>query len=202
MAIFQPFAGVRYDLDRVDLADVVAPPYDVIDAAGRARLEARSPYNAVRVELADDGRATSATRRSIADSRLGWPRASCAATPSPASTSTGWVGTTTQGRAHQTTGVLGALEVSTPDQGQVLPHERTMGKPKDDRLSLLRATRANLSAVWRLVVGERLVRPARRLPGRHWPAARTRTACITGCGGSPSLPPWPRSPTPSARPRW
>ena len=55
-----------------------------------------------------------------------------------------------EGRPHQTTGVLGALELSTPDLGQVLPHERTMGKPKDDRLSLLRSTRANLSAVWTL----------------------------------------------------
>ena len=35
MPRFEPFRGVRYDPDRVDLAQVTAPPYDVIDDAGR-----------------------------------------------------------------------------------------------------------------------------------------------------------------------
>src|SRR5207253_739239 len=52
------------------------------------------------------------------------------------------------GQAHQTTGILGALELSTPAEGRVLPHERTMGKPLGDRLRLLHACRANLSPVW------------------------------------------------------
>jgi uncharacterized protein (DUF1015 family) len=46
--------------------------------------------------------------------------------------------------------VIGALELSAPGEGDVLPHERTMSKPKDDRLNLLRATRMNLSPVWGL----------------------------------------------------
>ncbi len=150
MAIFQPFAGVRYDLDKVDLADVVAPPYDVIDAAGRARLEARSPYNAVRVELAADEDGDE--RYEAVHRRFdGWlTEGVLLRDPEPAFYlyRMGWHDDA--GRPHQTTGVLGALELSTPDRGQVLPHERTMGKPKDDRLSLLRTTRANLSAVWTL----------------------------------------------------
>ena len=150
MAIFEPFAGVRYDLDKVDLADVVAPPYDVIDAAGRARLEARSPYNAVRVELAatedGEGRYDAVHRRFE-----GWLAEGVLSRDSEPGFYVyrmGWHDD--EGRPHQTTGVFGALELSTPDLGEVLPHERTMGKPKDDRLSLLRATRANISAVWTL----------------------------------------------------
>ncbi|MEA2704139.1 MAG: hypothetical protein QOD63_2084 [Actinomycetota bacterium] len=150
MATFLPFAGVRYDLDRVDLVDVVAPPYDVIDAAARARLEARSPYNAVRVELADD-RDGEQRYEAIRRRLDGWmAEGILRRDPEPGFYvyRMGWHDD--QGRALQTTGVLGALEVSTPALGQVLPHERTMGKPKDDRLSLLRATRTNLSAVWGL----------------------------------------------------
>ena len=48
----RPFRGVRYDVAQVGaLADVVAPPYDVIDAALQERLYQASPYNAIRLEL-------------------------------------------------------------------------------------------------------------------------------------------------------
>jgi uncharacterized protein (DUF1015 family) len=49
-----------------------------------------------------------------------------------------------------TTGVFGALEISAPEEGQILPHEHTTPKAKTDRLDLTRATNANLSAVWGL----------------------------------------------------
>ena len=54
MARFEPFAGIRYDLERSDLGPVIAPPYDVIDAAQRAALAARDPHNAVRIDLPDE----------------------------------------------------------------------------------------------------------------------------------------------------
>jgi uncharacterized protein (DUF1015 family) len=47
---------------------------------------------------------------------------------------------------RSTTGVIGALGLDE----DVLPHERTTPKARSDRLDLLRATRANLSAVWGL----------------------------------------------------
>jgi uncharacterized protein (DUF1015 family) len=60
------------------------------------------------------------------------------------------------GRPRQTAGVIGALELSVPGSGDVLPHERTMAKPKDDRLNLMRACRANLSPVWGLSLADGL----------------------------------------------
>ena len=54
MARFLPFAGIRYDLTRVQLDEVVSPPYDVIDEDERATLVERSPFNAVRVDLPAD----------------------------------------------------------------------------------------------------------------------------------------------------
>src|ERR1700760_3929014 len=56
MADIQPIRALRYDIDRTGgLQDVVAPPYDVIDDAQRAALEARSPYNVVRIDLPQGG---------------------------------------------------------------------------------------------------------------------------------------------------
>src|SRR5947209_745376 len=52
MADVQAFRAYRYDLARVgNLSDVIAPPYDVIDAALQDRLYERSPYNVVRLIL-------------------------------------------------------------------------------------------------------------------------------------------------------
>ena len=54
------------------------------------------------------------------------------------------------GRPHQTTGVIGALTLSRPGEGGILPHEHTTPKAKSDRLDLLRATHANHTPIWGL----------------------------------------------------
>ena len=54
------------------------------------------------------------------------------------------------GRPVATLGVLGALTLSRPDEGEILPHEHTTKKAKSDRLDLLRGTRTNLSPIWGL----------------------------------------------------
>ncbi|MCA9674871.1 MAG: DUF1015 family protein, partial [Myxococcales bacterium] len=51
MADIAPLRGVLYDPSKVDLAKVIAPPYDVIDAAERARLAELDPHNCVRLIL-------------------------------------------------------------------------------------------------------------------------------------------------------
>ena len=55
MAAVSPIPALHYDLARTGgLEPVVAPPYDVIDAAERAALLARSPYNVVAIDLPED----------------------------------------------------------------------------------------------------------------------------------------------------
>ena len=155
MPRFEPFGGVRFDTDRVSLDDVVAPPYDVIDEDERRRLEARSPYNAVGVELSretDGSDPYESARRRFGE----WLATGVLVTdPEPAFYVYRMGFRDEAGRSRQTTGVIGALELAPPD-GSVLPHERTMGKPKDDRLNLLRACRANLSAIWGLSLADGL----------------------------------------------
>jgi uncharacterized protein (DUF1015 family) len=50
--------------------------------------------------------------------------------------------------------LVAALKLEPWESGQVLPHERTMAGPKEDRLRLLRATRANVSPVWTIYRGQ------------------------------------------------
>jgi uncharacterized protein (DUF1015 family) len=153
---FEPFAAVRYQPAQVELADVVAPPYDVIGPGDRARLEARSPYNVVHVDLARDDQARD--RYDVARARFEeWIAAGVlAADPEPSFSiyAMGW--RDDAGVARQTAGVLGALELDADRTGAVLPHERTMAKPLDDRLRLLRASQVNLSPIWSLSLAPNL----------------------------------------------
>src|SRR6516162_6714000 len=62
MAEIRAFRAFRYDLGRVGaLADVVAPPYDVIDAALQQKLYDQSPYNVIRLILDKEKPTDSAT---------------------------------------------------------------------------------------------------------------------------------------------
>jgi uncharacterized protein (DUF1015 family) len=52
MAEVRPLNALHYNLAAIpELTDVVAPPYDVIDAARREQLLARSPFNVVEIDL-------------------------------------------------------------------------------------------------------------------------------------------------------
>ena len=152
MPRFEPFPGLLYSAD-VDLGDVIAPPYDVVDAELRAELVGRSPYNAARVEL-PEGADRYAGAAALLDE---WQRDQVVLEDDGPCFYVYRMGfKDTAGRVRQTAGVIGALELSVPGEGDVLPHERTMSKPKDDRLNLLRATRTNLSPVWGLSLAEGL----------------------------------------------
>ncbi|MGH9004430.1 MAG: DUF1015 family protein, partial [Acidimicrobiia bacterium] len=149
MPDFFPFPGVRYRPDAVAarLEDLTAPPYDVIDAEAQARLEAAHPMNAVHLILPRDqepgDRYEQAARRLV-----DWRSQGVLEADPPRLYLYRMAYIDDAGQARVTTGVVGALALSPPGQGDVLPHERTMPKPRGDRLELLRATRANLDPVW------------------------------------------------------
>ena len=53
-----------------------------------------------------------------------------------------------ENKAFQRNGFIALLKLESADKGVVLPHEKTFCKPKKDRLSLLKATQANLCPVF------------------------------------------------------
>ena len=167
MARFEPFIGIRYDLARSDLSQVIAPPYDVIDADERAALAARDPHNAVLIDLPSE--ADGDDRYAIARQLLTDWLADGTLVLDERPTFTVYRMTTTDeaGAEQRTTGVIGALELSPPGT-DILPHEHTTKKAKSDRLDLLRYCRANLSAIWGLSLAKGLTD---LLPVEHEPLA-------------------------------
>ncbi len=149
MATIQPLRALHFDPARTGgLQPVVAPPYDVIDAAGRSELAARSPYNVVEIDLpeADGDRYAHA-----AEVLAGWRAGGVVvqdAQPSIWPLEQDYVGP--DGRARTRRGFLARVRVEEYGPGRVRPHERTHPGPREDRLRLTRATRANLSPIFSL----------------------------------------------------
>jgi uncharacterized protein (DUF1015 family) len=145
MADLQPLRTLRYEPAEVgSLADVIAPPYDVIDDEMRAELAARSAYNVVHVDLPPSYDQAAATMR---DWRA---RGVLVQEDEPAV----WVlrqdYTAPDGDSRSRTGFFARVRVDQYGPGRIRPHERTHPGPKEDRLNLTRATRTNLSPIFTL----------------------------------------------------
>jgi uncharacterized protein (DUF1015 family) len=151
-----PFRGIRYSASE-DMRELVCPPYDIISPEEQERLYARHPGNAVRLELARSDSADPSSRYQqvgslfeewLADGVLRRDETE-ALYVYRQDFSTG------EGARHRVAGVLGALELEEfgRDAG-VLPHERTMPGPKQDRLALMRACPVNISPIYAIYRGD------------------------------------------------
>ena len=151
MAEIRPFRGLRYQVSRVgDLAAIISPPYDIISPQEQRALYARSPYNVVRLEFGVEHPSDSETdnryTRAAADLRRWLAEGVLAYDERPAL----YVYDQEfrhQGTAYRRRCLLARVRLEEWPAGVVRAHENTMARPKEDRLRLLRATRANLSPV-------------------------------------------------------
>ncbi|WP_406265715.1 DUF1015 domain-containing protein [Streptomyces sp. NBC_00191] len=136
-----PFRGLRYVPERVgSLAAVTSPPYDVVVRPdGLHHLESADPHNIVRLIL-PQANSTGDRNQKAADTLARWlTEGILAADPEPAL----YVYEQRQGDLLQR-GVIGALALSEPSEGVVLPHEDVMPDIVADRAALMRTTAANL----------------------------------------------------------
>ncbi len=155
MAEIRAFRGVLYDESKIgDIAKVVAPPYDVIDASEQALLYARHPSNVIRVELGQDqpGDGAAENRYSRAKRFL-----------------TEWLSSghlrrddvpavylyTIQyqlrlGEERTMRGFLSLVKLEEFGTGRIFPHENTRAAAKSDRYQLLESSRGNFSPIFSL----------------------------------------------------
>ena len=159
MATIIPFHGMLYDTTVVGaIKQVVAPPYDIIDAFGQKALHDRHPQNIIRLELGLDqpGDGPAHNRYTRAASTLGdWLKSGALkrdAQPTlyyhtieytPPYASSGSPTKTLKG-------ILAAVKLEALDSGHIYPHENTRSAAKTDRLNLLEACKSNFSPIWSL----------------------------------------------------
>ncbi len=154
MADIRAFRGFRYDLGRVGaLSEVVAPPYDVIDAALQEKLYYLSPYNAIRLELTRDEptdnehsnkytRAAQTLREWLADNILRQDTARSLYVYEQEFT--------VEGRTFIRRGFMARVRLEPFGSGKIFPHEQTLSGPKEDRWKLFTATGFNISPIFGL----------------------------------------------------
>src|ERR687887_1530167 len=154
MAEVRPLKALHYNLPAIpSLADVTAPPYDVIDPAQRAELLARSPLNVVEIDLpqAPAGRDP---YDHAAETLEAWTlQGVLVADREPAIWALTQSYTGPDGERRTRSGILARMRVTDYGAGLVRPHERTQPGPKEDRLRLTEATRHNLSPIFALHAG-------------------------------------------------
>jgi uncharacterized protein (DUF1015 family) len=151
MADVQPLRALHYSLEKTGgLQAVVAPPYDVIYTEGRKALLSQSPYNVVAIDLpiAENG---ADPYEHAAEVLADWRSEGVVVQderPAIWPIEQDYVGP--DGRSRTRRGFLARVRVDDYGPGRIRPHERTHPGPREDRLRLTRATRANLSPIFAL----------------------------------------------------
>jgi uncharacterized protein (DUF1015 family) len=149
----RPFRALRYNTSTTgDPIRFVAPPYDVIGSAEHERLLARHPANVVHLDRPREeaGDAADDRYRRAARTLAGWrSEGTLHKDPHPSIylyEQSYLVPGTDVSRTQVGFFARLRLEPFGPGSG-VLPHERTLAGPSEDRYKLLRATGVNTSPV-------------------------------------------------------
>lgn len=145
MITARPFRALHYDGTVVDMNQVLAPPYDVIDDAEREELYARSEFNAVRLILSKEADRYAAAGRDFA---LWRQRGVLVRDARPAFYLYAQEFSMPDGSRRERSGLLASVRLEAFAAGNIMPHERTFPKAKADRMKIMEACRANLSPIF------------------------------------------------------
>jgi uncharacterized protein (DUF1015 family) len=159
MSQILPFQGTLYDTAVVgNIEKLVAPPYDIIDAAGQQALHDRHPQNIIRLELGLDRAGDNATDNRYTRAGIAlreWIKSGALKRDQepaiyyhtieyrPPSSGPG-------APTKLLRGFLTVVKLEALDSGHIYPHENTRAAAKTDRLNLIEACRANFSPIWSL----------------------------------------------------
>ena len=153
MPEISPFAAIRFNGKKFSggLSDVLAPPYDVLSEAEKSALLSRHSRNIVAVDLPH-----------VPPKSVGPPEAyersgrflhewledgTLVRDPEPAIYVYHQV-FAHEGRPYTRRMYIARVRITAFSEGAVLPHEKTFGGPKEDRLALMKTTRCNLSPIF------------------------------------------------------
>ncbi len=158
MAEIRPFRGVRYNEALVtDLATVICPPYDIITPQMARELYRRSEYNFVRLEYGHQVPAGADTSDRHAHSLATlneWFRLGVLKIDKKPAIYLHDHYFTYQGKEYKRRGILTSVQLEEWDKMIIRPHEGTLAKAKDNRLTLLWALGANTSPILTLFADE------------------------------------------------
>jgi uncharacterized protein (DUF1015 family) len=153
MAEIIPFRGLLYDGSKVSIEDVLAPPYDIITPERRDSLYMQNPHNIVRIDFGKEEPGDNATENKYTRAKRYldvWIKDGVLRRSDELSFYAYEITYTIHGVKKKLPGFLCLVKLEELGKGSVYPHECTHSKPKQDRLNLLRACKANTSPIFSL----------------------------------------------------
>lgn len=147
-----PIEGIVYNQQKVNISDVIAPPYDVISSEEQDNLYNKSPYNIVRLILgkinSDDTDSNNRYTRAAEDFKKFIEEKALVSADKPCIYYYIQNYTTSRGEKVSRKGFIARNLIEEYEQGNIMPHEFTMGGPKADRLNLMKTCKANFSQIF------------------------------------------------------
>ena len=147
MATVKGFRGIRYNPEKIEnFADVLAPPYDVINSSEQEELYNKNPHNVIRLILSK-GEGDSKYEEAAQTFRS-WIEDDTLTYDEEPSIYPYYQEFEENGKKLTRKGFLAAVKIEDFSTKKILPHERTFPKHKRDRLKLNTACKANMSPVF------------------------------------------------------
>ena len=142
----RPFHGFRYNSHKVkSLEDVVSPPYDQYNAESQAEAYKKSPHHYVRLILPKESNPHQAAATTLDQ----WVSQQVLSKESaPAIYPYSQVYLEPRGEQRVRNGFFALLKLTPLEGGPVHPHERTLPRTLEERLHLMRATKADFGPVF------------------------------------------------------
>jgi uncharacterized protein (DUF1015 family) len=155
MANVVPFKGVLYNLEKIDdFSKVTAPPYDIISPEQQERYYQDSPYNVIRLILGkqfpNDSNLDNRYTRSASFFDKWQEESILKRDTDPYFYFYHQEFSGPEGQRFGRGGFIGLVRLEDKDKGVVIPHEKTLDKPKADRLQLMEACQTNFSSIFSL----------------------------------------------------
>ncbi len=147
----KPLDAIVYNQEKVDMKDVIAPPYDVISDKYRDELESRSNYNFVKLILANNS--TDLNDKNNRYNKAFENYQNWLSEKILVKTEKPCILYIVQkyemnGKKITRKGFIARNRIEDFSTKNILPHEYTMGGPKEDRLNLTKKCQANFSQVF------------------------------------------------------
>jgi len=153
MAKIVPFRGILYDVSKVSIDGVFAPPYDIITPEYREELYKKSPHNIVRIDFGKEEPGDSEINNKYTRARRyfdEWINNGVLVRSERPSFYAYEMSYNINGEKKCLLGFFGLAKLEELGKGSIYPHECTYSRPKQDRLDLLRSCEANISPIFSL----------------------------------------------------
>jgi uncharacterized protein (DUF1015 family) len=153
MPEIKAFKGIRYNPEYIEnLGDVVCQPYDQISNRMEREYKNRNPFNFVRLVLTKyaDGHDRQREYRDAKKYIDQWLSEKIFTADEKDAIYPYWQEFTINNVQYTRKAFICLVQLEELGKGNILPHERTLSKPKADRLNLLRITKKDLEPVFLL----------------------------------------------------